>query len=104
VAAAAVQLSALKHWPIIQASEENTLNAAEEAYCQLPEVRDEKYFATLPNGEFLFVLTAEKNKWPCKRTVRQHNRDFALAAFWVVGPRALALLVVWFLPFSRRRP
>lgn len=103
VGAAAVQLS-LKHSPIIQESKENTLNAAEEAYCQRPEVRDEEYFATLPNGEFLFVLTPDKNKWLCKRTVRQHNRDFALATFWILGPPALVLLAVWFPLFTRRRP
>jgi hypothetical protein len=99
VAAVGVQLSALKRWPIFQASGENTLNAAEEAYCQRPEVRNKALFT----GEF--VLFAGENKWLCKQVIRQHNRDFAIALFWALGPPALVLLAVWFPPsFSRRHP
>lgn len=86
---------------MFQAPGRNTLNVTEEAYCQLPEVRNK---ALVTGQEPFFILFAGENKWLCKHVVRQHNRDFAIALFWVLGPPALLLLAVWFPPsFSRRR-
>ncbi|HSE74521.1 MAG TPA: hypothetical protein VLB05_08415 [Dongiaceae bacterium] len=101
--AATMQLSTLGQVPIVQAPGINTTNAAEEAYCQRPEVRDKKHFSF--SGELLFTLTPATNYWMCKQVVRQHNRDFALALLWIILPPALVLLALWFPPTfpSRRR-
>ena len=101
MAAFGIQSSTLKHLPIVQASEQYTINESEGRYCQLPGVRNKVYVdQRLP----IFVLTPATNNWFCKHVVRQHNRDFAVALVWTILPPALFLLAIWFPPMlpSRR--